>query len=256
MIIMIYFLPTYFQAIKGVTAVRSGIDTLPMILALVVASIMAGQLTQRTGYYVPQLLLCAVILSIGAGLISTLKVDTGHAKWIGYQIIFGFGLGLGMQQPGMAAQTCLSRKDVMIGVSLMFFMQGLGGSIWISIGQTIFNHSLVANLSGVGNLNPAIIVHTGATELRKLVPVASLPAVLLAYNAALSDTFKVAVGCAAATIIAGLTMEWRNLKGMKEGGALVVKKKDEETADAVIDEKTTESPPSTAEGSHLKETSA
>jgi len=39
MIVTIYFLPLWFQAIKGVSAVTSGIDTLPLVLALVVASI-------------------------------------------------------------------------------------------------------------------------------------------------------------------------------------------------------------------------
>lgn len=218
MFIMIYFLPLWFQAIKGVSAVRSGIDTLPLVMSLVVASIIAGALTSKTGYYVPQLLGCSVILSVGAGLMTTLHVNTNSPHWIGYQVVFGFGLGFGMQQAGMAAQTCLGRKDVMTGVALMFFFQGLGGAVWLAVGQTIFSHSLVKHLGKVAELNPALIVNTGATDLRKLVPAHLLPAVLQAYNAALSDTFKLAAGCAAATIVAGLTMEWKNLKGLKQGG--------------------------------------
>jgi hypothetical protein len=253
-------LPLWFQAIKGVTPVQSGINTLPMIISLVAGTIVAGTLTQRTGYYVPQLLTSTVLLSTGTGLLTTLQVDTNHSKWIGYQIIYGFGLGLGMQQAGMAAQTCLSKKDVMTGVSIMFFMQGLGGAIWLSVAQTIFDHSLVINLRGVADLDPAMIVKTGATDLRNLVPAESLPAVLVAYNSALSTTFKLAVGCAVATIIAGATMEWRNIKGMKNGEAAPRKaEKDEETGDAaaVADggEKNTESRPSTSEiGAQLKET--
>jgi hypothetical protein len=219
MMVVIYFLPLWFQAIKGVSAVKSGIDTLPLVLSLVIASITAGGLTSRTGYYVPQLIACSIIMSIGSGLLTTLKTDTGAGKWIGYQILYGFGLGLGMQQAGMAAQTCLDTKDVMTGVSLMFFMQGLGGSIFVSIGQTIFTHSLVSHLSKAASLDPSMIVNTGATELRKLVPPQYLPNVLVAYDAALSDTLKVAVACASATILAGLTMEWKSLKGLKQGGA-------------------------------------
>lgn len=220
--IMVYYLPLYFQAIKGVSAVHSGISILPLVMSLVVASILAGALTARTGYYVPQLIACSIIISIGAGLITTLKVDTNHSHWIAYQFIYGFGLGLGMQQAGMAAQTCLPRQDVMTGVSIMFFMQGLGGSVFISIAQTVFTHGLVKYLgdlgSGVGGgLSPSVIVNTGATELRNLVPEAMLGAVLTAYNRALSDTFKVALGCGCASIIAGLTMEWRSVKKGKQG---------------------------------------
>jgi hypothetical protein len=133
MMIMIYYLSLWFQAIKGVSAVKSGIDTLPLVLSLVIASIIAGGLTQKTGYYVPQFLACSVIMSIGAGLLTTLQTDTASKKWISYQVLYGFGLGLGMQQAGMAAQTCLDKKDVMTGIALLFFMQGLGGSIFISV---------------------------------------------------------------------------------------------------------------------------
>lgn len=34
---------------------------------------------------------------IGVGLMTTFKVDTSSGKWIGYQVIAGFGRGLGMQ---------------------------------------------------------------------------------------------------------------------------------------------------------------
>ena len=230
--IIIYFLPIWFQAIKGVTAVQSGIDTLPLVLSLVVASITAGALTSKTGYYVPQLIACSIIMAIGAGLLTTLKTDTGSGKWIGFQILFGFGLGLAMQQAGMAAQTCLDKKDVMTGVSLMFFMQGLGGSIFVSIGQIVFTHSLVSHLANVTDLNLSMIVNTGATELRNFVPPQYLETVLVAYDAALADTIKVAVACASATILAGLTMEWKSLKGLKQGGASgeAARKKEEEEA--------------------------
>lgn len=107
MFIAIYYLPLWFQAIKGVSAVQSGIDTIPLVLSLVVGSIIAGALTSKTGYYVPQMLVCSVILSIGAGLLTTLKLDTNSAHWIGYQVIFGFGLGFGMQQPSV----CKASKD-------------------------------------------------------------------------------------------------------------------------------------------------
>jgi hypothetical protein len=119
----------------------------------------------------------------------------------------------------MAAQTCLEKKDVMIGVSIMFFFQGLGGSIWLTVGQTIFSHSLVSYLST--GIDRGLIINTGATELRDLVPPQQLPAVLHAYNAALMNTMKLAVACAAATIIGGLTMEWRSVKGLKQGGPKV-----------------------------------
>lgn len=263
--VMVYFLPIWFQAIKGVNAVTSGINTLPLVMSLVVASIFAGIITAKTGYYTGQLIVCSFIMSIGVGLLTTLKVDTPSPKWIGFQILAGFGLGLGMQQAGMAAQTCLKKKDVMTGVSLMFFMQGIGGSIFVTVGQTVFTQSLISKLTRVANISipPAMIVKTGATELRNIVPAQYLDLVLVAYNAALSDVFKVALGAACASILAGLTMEWKSVKAVKEQAmreAAEREKRAKENAalEVVTDAETMVETPSrtaveTAEVQHVKE---
>ncbi|TVY14747.1 Efflux pump aflT, partial [Lachnellula arida] len=218
MMVLIYYLPIWFQAVKGVSAVQSGIHTLPLVLSLVCASILSGIITQKTGYYVGQLYASTILTSIGAGLLTTLTVDTGSGKWIGFQIIYGFGLGLGMQQAGMSAQTCLNRKDVTTGVSIMFFFQGLGGSIFVTVGQTVFSHSLVSNLGKIANLDTAQIVNSGATDLKALVPANMLETVLVQYNGAITNTLKVAVALSCATVVTALTMEWKSIKKVKQGG--------------------------------------
>jgi len=186
MLTLTYFIPTWLQAIKGQSAVKSGIDTIPMVLSLVVANITAGQLTGRIGYYTPAAYLSAIIMPIGAGLVTTWDVNTSSPKWIGYQILLGFGIGCGMQQGTMTAQTVLSKKDAAIGVSLVMFCQQMGGAIFISVGQNVFDTKLVEGLTNlVKGLSAEMIVNTGATDLRGIVPAAQLPEVLVAYNLAL-----------------------------------------------------------------------
>lgn len=68
MLALVYWIPTWFQAIKGTSAVESGINTIPLVLSLVVASILAGQAVGRTGYYTPFAMASAIIMPIGAGL--------------------------------------------------------------------------------------------------------------------------------------------------------------------------------------------
>ncbi|RMY77621.1 hypothetical protein D0864_09436, partial [Hortaea werneckii] len=151
MLALVYWIPTWFQAIKGTSAVESGIDTIPLVLSLVVASILAGQAVGRIGYYTPFAMASAIIMPIGAGLISTWTVHTGSPKWIGFQILFGFGVGLGMQQATIAAQTVLRKQDVPTGVALLFFAQQLGGAIFVSVGQNVLDSKLV---SGIVKLVP------------------------------------------------------------------------------------------------------
>lgn len=131
--LLVFYLPIWFQAIKGVTATQSGIRNLPLILAVTVFSIVGGVGVTVLGYYTPFMIVGAAVAAIGAGLVTTFEVDTGSGMWIGYQVICGAGLGLVMQQPMIAAQTVLKLDDVPTGTSCIIFFQTLGGALFISV---------------------------------------------------------------------------------------------------------------------------
>ncbi|KAJ7152948.1 major facilitator superfamily domain-containing protein [Mycena filopes] len=212
--ILVYFIPIWFQAVKGVSAVKSGIDNLPMILSLVVSSILAGGIISAMGYYTPFMILSAFLMAVGAGLISTFDIDTGHAHWIGYQIIYGLGIGFGMQQPIMAAQTVLSLQDIPTGTSLIMFSQTLGGALFVSVGQNVFTNKLASGLAkNVPGVNPAIVLSAGATSLRNSIDPQYLPAVLQVYNDALITAFYVSIAMACLSLVGALGMEWKSVKG-------------------------------------------
>ncbi|KAK0363874.1 hypothetical protein LTR91_024258 [Friedmanniomyces endolithicus] len=219
MLTFTYFLPTWFQAIKGTSAVQSGIDTIPMVLALVVGNISAGQITGRIGYYTSQAYASALILPIGAGLITIFTPSTTSSAWIGYQVLLGLGIGLGMQQGNLAAQTVLARRDVPIGVSLMMFWQNLGGAIFVSVGQNVFESRLVSALvhRDIG-LSPGQIVNTGATELRSVVPAEKLGELLGIYNDAVRQVFVVGTILACLAALGAVGLEWRSVKGKQGPG--------------------------------------
>ena len=100
----LYFIPIYFQAIKGSTAEGSGIQMIPLIVSNVITIVVAGVLTAKTGHYVPFFYGCAILSSIGCGLLTTWGVNSSAGAWIGYQIIEGIGLGLALQLPPVAVQ--------------------------------------------------------------------------------------------------------------------------------------------------------
>ena len=164
-----------------------------------------------------------VFMSIGAGLITTWTPDTLHPKWIGYQVIFGCGIGLGMQQASLAAQAVLSRKDAPIGIALVMFCQQLGGAVFVSVGQSVFTNQLVKGLRNVAGISPAVVVNTGATDIRHVVDPSNLRAVLVAYNGALTRTFTVALAMACFSIIGALSIEWKNIKPSKKQAGEVEK---------------------------------
>ncbi|KAJ5599066.1 hypothetical protein N7450_000133 [Penicillium hetheringtonii] len=212
MVAMLYTLPLWFQGVKNTNAVQSGIDNIPMVLALVIASIISGKLIASTGHYVPFMFVAAILMATGAGMITTFKVDTGHSAWIGYQVLFGLGLGCGLQQPTMAAQVVLAQADVSIGVALMFLFQSLGGAIWVAVSQNLYTNYLITKLPAISGIDAGAILQTGATGLADSVPDDKLNAVLGTYNSALHSAYFVPVVLSCVLVLPALGMEWRNVK--------------------------------------------
>jgi hypothetical protein len=183
-----------------------------MVLSLVVASILTGMLTTRIGYYTPFLIFGICATAVGAGLLTTRSINTLVGQWIGYQIVYGYGLGCSFQAPNMAAQTVLPRDEVSIGASLMLFAQTLFGAVFVTVGQNVLENQLAKRLAGIPGITPRLIQSTGATDLLKLIPAESYAAALEAYNDSLRVCFQVGLIMVCLSILGALGMEWRSVK--------------------------------------------
>ncbi|KAJ5710624.1 hypothetical protein N7488_004780 [Penicillium malachiteum] len=218
--LFIYYLPIWFQAIKGVSAIESGIMGLPLILGQVISALVASAIVTIFGYYTPFLLLSAVFMSVGSGLLSTLEPNSDSGKWIGFQIILAIGVGLGRQQPFIAVQAALPTADIPTATSLMVLGQTLGGAVFIAAAQAVFQNELVKNLRLYApDADVGAVLRGGATSLRQNVPQKLLPAVLQAYNDAITHAFYIGVALAAACIIGPIFVEWKSVKGGGEGSS-------------------------------------
>ena len=160
-------------------------------------------------------------------MMSTFTTTTGHAEWIGYQALYGLGLGLGMQQPSVAAQTVLPKKDVPIGASMMFFAQTLGGSIFVSVANNLFLNQLANGLAkaDIPGVPQNLVTAVGATDLQKVVPATALSEVLSIYNSALRHAFYVGVGVSSGLILGTVGMEWKSVKQPSEPSSQSVPEK-------------------------------
>jgi hypothetical protein len=78
-----FYLPLWFQATRGVTATKSGLNILPFMLSTVVGVMLGGGIISRTGRYWPFLFGSPLILAVGAGLLFTINVTTPNARIIG-----------------------------------------------------------------------------------------------------------------------------------------------------------------------------
>ncbi|KAK5652689.1 hypothetical protein OQA88_10283 [Cercophora sp. LCS_1] len=215
--ILIYFFPIYFQAVTGRTALDSGIASIPLILSNVVGLILFGGLVSTLGFHMPFVYACIVFVCIAAGLITTLAVDTSTGKWIGYQILYGFGVGCAYQLPQIAAQTVLPLDDVPTGLAITIFFQNFGPAVLLSAGNNALKEGLLRHVSDLGlpGVDAAAISRAGALAFRELVPEEYMGAVIGAYNEALRDTFRVALIMSCLTVVGAAFMEWKSVKTAK-----------------------------------------
>lgn len=86
LIILTFYLPIWFQAIKNLSAVEAGIRLLAYFLTTVFFVIGSGFVVSKIGYYTPVLMVGVSVLIIGCGLLSTFEASTGKGMWVGYQV--------------------------------------------------------------------------------------------------------------------------------------------------------------------------
>ncbi|MCJ1387261.1 hypothetical protein MMC18_000101 [Xylographa bjoerkii] len=208
--IFAYFLPIWFQTIKGVSALQSGIRILPLMLSMVLGSITGGITTTKIGYYTPFAIAGSCLMSVGAGLLTTFQVDTGEGMWIGYQVLYGLGLGLCFQAPNLAAQTVLPTNDVPMGIALMLFGQLLGSAVFVAVGENVLGNQLVQRLSGIPGFNSSLVTSGGVTSLISSLPASLRETVLTAYNEALRKVFQVGLIVACLTVLGAVALEWKS----------------------------------------------
>lgn len=215
-LLAMYFLPIWFQAVKGASAVTSGIMSIPMLVSVAICTVGSGAIVNLWGYYMPFIIGGAILMPIGFGLMSTLKVDSSAAAWIGFQIIAGAGVGMGMQQPLIAVQVVLDMADVPTGTSLIVLMQSLGGALFVAAGQTVFTNRLEYFAQQYApQVDQKAVIEAGATRIRQVFTEETLGAIIRAFNSALTNCFWVSTATASAAILGAVFVEWKSVKGKK-----------------------------------------
>ncbi|KAL7944303.1 MFS general substrate transporter [Trichoderma barbatum] len=208
----IYYIPIYFQSVHGTNPTMSGVRNLPFIIAVSFSTVASGVLVSATGLYQPLLLGGTSVATIGAGLLYTMGVNTSTGKWIGYQIIAGAGWGTAFQIPMIAVQALADPKDLAASTGMLLFFQGLGGAFLVSGAQSAFINTMIRNvLNNAPQVSEAMLVLTGATEIRNRFPLDQQPFVIEGYMSGLKVVFAMCVACTGVATLIGLGMRWKKL---------------------------------------------
>lgn len=137
--LLLYYLPIYFQSVKGKTATQSGIANLPMVIAGCIAIVTGGIVVTKTRHAMPYMVLGAGITTVACGLLYTLEVDTESAKWIGYQILGGFTMAFPFQNALNVAQAGVEPEDISTVTSTLYCKCADRGRLLAVVTKCIFD---------------------------------------------------------------------------------------------------------------------
>ncbi|OGM48379.1 efflux pump antibiotic resistance protein [Aspergillus bombycis] len=208
---LLYYMPIYFQAVKGNSAEESGIRTLPLIVSAGVMAVIGAIGLGITGYPTPFLLAGGILISVGAGLLYTLDLLSPPRLWIPYQILAGLGIGASLQVPIIMNQASVDAPDMPTMTSMTLFFKCLGASIFMQTGQTVFLDKVKRNLemTAIADVKPNQLLAGGLLTGQNLDSESSL-GISAAYLEGLKYVFVLVIALSGlATLLALLVGRYR-----------------------------------------------
>lgn len=72
---------------------------LPYMIAVCLTAVGTGAVITKYEHFAPLMWLGAAILTVGCGLIQTLRLSSTTGHWFGYEVLTGIGFGMAFPDP-------------------------------------------------------------------------------------------------------------------------------------------------------------
>ncbi|KAF4961863.1 hypothetical protein FSARC_10021 [Fusarium sarcochroum] len=157
-----YYIPLYFQFIRGDGALDAGMRLLPLVIAMIVATIVSGILLPKTPYFSPWYIGGSGMLLAGTALMYTINENTENASVYGYSILIGFGAGCYVVIGFTILQSLVPARETANAVAAMTIAQNFGMVLFLSLCGTIFQNMAIKE---VGQTLP----HLSVDQISELI---------------------------------------------------------------------------------------
>lgn len=152
------YLPLFQQVVNRASATDSGLLLLPLMLGLLGASVVSGQIITRTGRYRLFPVSGTALTAVAMFLLSTMAAHTSSSTVTAYMALLGVGIGLTMQTLVLAVQNAVKPTELGVATSSVTFFRSMGGSIGVAVFGALFNNQLAHRLG-------SSVISRGSTEL-------------------------------------------------------------------------------------------
>ncbi|ANB12839.1 Vba5p [Sugiyamaella lignohabitans] len=144
---LIYYLPLYYQGVKGYSALISGVAALPETITISPMAIISGILVAKYSHYVYQSWVAWAFVTLGAGLLYLLKVHTTVGQFIGLNIPISIGAGILFASLNISVIAPNTNENTPYAAAMLAFVRVMGQAIGVAIGGSIFANRLSDKIS-------------------------------------------------------------------------------------------------------------
>ncbi|WVQ92954.1 hypothetical protein IAU59_000015 [Kwoniella sp. CBS 9459] len=142
----IFYVPMFFQYVKGYSALKSGALVLAYTLPQSVWGILSGQIISRTNRYKAVIIFGTAMWTLGAGLQIMWTPEWSLGKLIGVLQVSSIGIGCCLQSTLVAMMAVAPDKDRAVITSSRNFFRTMGGAFGLAVANAIFNNTVSSQL--------------------------------------------------------------------------------------------------------------
>lgn len=161
---LVIYLPLFLQGVLGISPTNSGEAITPLTISSVIASVVASLLVARLLRYQWVTIVSAVLMLVGAFLMTRISSTISIPVMIGFMVIVGLGLGPFFSILQLAAQNAIPRTRLGVGTSAVRFAAQVGAVVGIAIVGTIVNQTLSTDI--IGRLPAPVVQQLTPAQLK------------------------------------------------------------------------------------------
>ena len=139
-------IPQYLQIVHGASPTGSGFMMLPMVLGIMIASVVSGQLMSRTGKLKIFPIIGIALMVVALLLLSRIGADTKLWIVMSFMFLFGTGLGNTMQPLTLAVQSAVSPREIGMATSSATFFRQIGGTLGVAVFLSVLFNKLATSV--------------------------------------------------------------------------------------------------------------
>ena len=145
----LYFLPLYFEVIKGYGPILAGVALFPATFTIAPISILSGIIITKTGDFRVVTWIGWIATTLGCGISYLLDVDTTVVQWVFLTLCAGIGLGLLYTSLSFINQSASDESSMAFAVSLFVFFRSLGQCVGVAVGGATFQNQISQHLHAI-----------------------------------------------------------------------------------------------------------